>query len=143
MMDRVYIDAKILLALTLLVCLLASASGLTCYECNVWKAGYGHLCEAPRNRTNCITCMKIETTIFMGFYKNTPKTATIISRTCAQSKAVPHTTGCSYHKMSDGHNIRCYCNDGDFCNGASGHSFVAVTGLFTALVAFVSSRFLA
>jgi len=50
-----------------------AVSALNCYECNVWKAGYGYPCYQPRNKTNCITCMKIETTIFMGFYKNTPR----------------------------------------------------------------------
>ena len=55
-------------------CLFSTAvSALDCYECNVWKAGYGYQCYQPRNRTNCVTCMKIETTIFMGFYKNTPR----------------------------------------------------------------------
>ena len=48
-------------------------SALDCYECNVWKAGYGYTCDKPRNKTGCITCMKFETTIFMGFYKNTPR----------------------------------------------------------------------
>ena len=44
-----------------------------CYECNVWKAGYGHVCDRPRNRTGCWACMKIESVVFMGYYKNTPR----------------------------------------------------------------------
>jgi hypothetical protein len=101
-----------------LCCLLATATGMRCYECNVWKAGYGNLCIQPRIRDKCISCMKIETTIFMGFYKNTPRTSTVISRTCALSKAVPYKTGCVHVEMADGHSRRCYC-DTDLCNGAS------------------------
>jgi hypothetical protein len=137
------IDAKIMLAIVAFICFLASVSALTCYECNVWKAGYGNLCSAPRNRSGCLTCMKIETTVFMGFYKNTPRTSTIISRTCALSKAVPHTTGCIYRKMSDGHNNICYCNNADFCNSASRPSFVTLTGIFFATVAFIFRNFAA
>jgi hypothetical protein len=103
-------------------CLLMTAEGLRCYECNVWKAGYGNLCIQPRIRENCITCMKIETTIFMGFYKNTPRTSTVISRTCALSKAVPYKTGCVHTNMADGHSTRCYCNT-ELCNGASRQVF--------------------
>ena len=39
----------------------------------MWKAGYGHVCDKPRNRTGCWACMKIESVVFMGFYKNTPR----------------------------------------------------------------------
>ena len=46
---------------------------LRCIECNVWKAGYGHLCDNPLIRDDCLACMKTETTIFMGYYKNTPR----------------------------------------------------------------------
>jgi len=46
---------------------------MACYECNVWKAGYGQLCDNPRIRTGCYACMKVETIIFMGYYKNTPR----------------------------------------------------------------------
>jgi len=50
-----------------------TVSAVNCYECNVWKSGYGYTCDQPRNKSNCITCMKIETTTFMGYYKNTPR----------------------------------------------------------------------
>ena len=46
---------------------------IRCMECNVWKAGYGHLCDNPLVRDDCLVCMKTETTIFMGYYKNTPR----------------------------------------------------------------------
>jgi len=51
----------------------STVSAVNCYECNVWKSGYGYTCDEPRIKYNCITCMKIDTTIFMGFYKNTPR----------------------------------------------------------------------
>lgn len=97
---------------------LTTANALQCYECNVWKAGYGNECIQPRIRSNCTACMKIETTVFMGFYKNTPRESKVISRTCALSRAVPQKTGCVYVNMADGHSNRCYCNS-HLCNGSS------------------------
>lgn len=44
-----------------------------CWECNVWKAGYGVLCINPRVREQCFVCMTVNTTIFMGYYKDTPR----------------------------------------------------------------------
>ena len=46
---------------------------LKCYECNVWKAGFGNLCEDPRTVEGCTVCMKVTTTIYMGYYKNHPR----------------------------------------------------------------------
>lgn len=91
--------------------------GMKCYECNVWKAGYGNLCDQPRIRDNCYGCMKTETTIFMGYYKNTPRYSTIISRICANSRTIAFSHECQYFETVDGHSRRCYC-DTDLCNGA-------------------------
>ena len=44
-----------------------------CYECNVWKAGYGHLCAEPRIRNDCMYCMKLDTQMWTGYYKDTPR----------------------------------------------------------------------
>jgi hypothetical protein len=41
--------------------------------------------------------------------------------------------------MADGHNRRCYCNNADYCNGATRRTVVALTGL---LLAAVSSIFI-
>jgi len=90
---------------------------MNCYECNVWKAGYGQLCDNPRIRPSCFACVKIETIIFMGYYKNTPKYTTIISRACANSKSVPFYHECQYFDTVDGHSRRCYCNT-PLCNTA-------------------------
>jgi hypothetical protein len=91
---------------------------MSCYECNVWKAGYGQLCDNPRIRTGCYACMKVETIIFMGYYKNTPRYSTVISRACANSKSVPFYHECQYFQMGDGHSRRCYCNT-PLCNKAA------------------------
>jgi len=90
---------------------------MKCYECNVWKAGYGQLCNNPRIRSGCYACMKVETIIFMGYYKNTPRYSTVISRACANSKSVPFHHECQYFDMGDGHSRRCYCNT-PLCNHA-------------------------
>lgn len=45
----------------------------SCWECNVWKAGYGVLCIDPRVREQCFVCMTVNTTIYMGYYKDTPR----------------------------------------------------------------------
>jgi len=60
---------------------------------------------------------------------------TEISRTCAESKAVPFITGCYEYQMADGHNKRCYCNT-DFCNSAPKQTV-------TALASFLSVSFTA
>jgi len=90
---------------------------MNCYECNVWKAGYGQLCDNPRIRPSCFACVKIETIIFMGYYKNTPRYSTVISRACANSKSVPFYHECQYVTTVDGHSRRCYCNT-ELCNTA-------------------------
>jgi len=90
---------------------------IDCYECNVWKAGYGQLCDNPRIRPGCYACVKFETTIFMGYYKNTPKYTTILSRACANSVSVPFYHECQYYETVDGHSRRCYCNT-PLCNSA-------------------------
>ena len=51
----------------------AAYADVSCYECNVWKAGYGHQCDNPRIRDDCTACMKTETVVYMGYYKNTPR----------------------------------------------------------------------
>jgi len=96
----------------------AGTNLMSCYECNVWKAGYGQLCDNPRIRTGCYACTKFETIIFMGYYKNTPRYSTVISRACANSKSVPFYNECQYVEMGDGHSRRCYCNT-PLCNKAS------------------------
>ncbi len=53
-------------------CSISDRKGLSCYECNVWKAGYGHLCEEPRIVHDCTVCMKIETVVNFGYYRNKP-----------------------------------------------------------------------
>jgi len=93
----------------------APTSLMNCFECNVWKAGYGQLCDNPRIRSGCYACMKVETIIFMGYYKNTPRYSTVISRACANSKSVPFYSECQYFTMGDGHSRRCYCNT-PLCN---------------------------
>jgi len=93
----------------------AETTRMNCYECNVWKAGYGQLCDNPRIRSGCYACMKVETIIFMGYYKNTPRYSTVISRACANSKSVPFYSECQYFDMGDGHSRRCYCNT-PLCN---------------------------
>lgn len=125
-------DLTAIVTAFILISIVASVSALSCYECNVWKAGYGYRCYEPRNKTNCITCMKFETTVFMGFYKNTPRTATILSRTCAESRAVPHITGCYEYQMADGHSRRCYCNT-DFCNSAPRRTVTTLSSVLSVL----------
>lgn len=131
-------DLAFILTAFILMCVVKSVSAVTCYECNVWKSGYGYTCDEPRIKYNCITCMKIDTTIFMGFYKNTPKTATITSRTCAQSKAVPFLNGCYHYHMADGHNRRCFCDDSDLCNSAPRRT---LTTFFSVLSAVFAAAF--
>jgi len=108
----------------------APTSLMNCYECNVWKAGYGQLCDNPRIRPGCYACMKVETIIFMGYYKNTPRYSTVISRACANSKSVPFYNECQYFDMGDGHSRRCYCNT-PLCN-VTPHTTLPTLTLLTA-----------
>ncbi|ELT89871.1 hypothetical protein CAPTEDRAFT_223747 [Capitella teleta] len=110
--------AAIALLLICLFGLIQQGSALKCLECNVWKAGYGHMCDNPRVRDDCTVCMKTETTIFMGYYKDTPRTSTTISRICGKSGTVHYGHECHYYTSSDGHDIRCYCDE-DLCNASS------------------------
>jgi hypothetical protein len=112
-----------------------------CYECNVWKAGYGQTCDNPRIRTSCYACMKVETTIFMGYYKNTPRFSTIISRACANSKSVPFYNECQYFDMGDGHSRRCYCNT-PLCNTGQSTVTKASAMLWTCGILFATVRVL-
>lgn len=113
------------------------ALGMKCYECNVWKAGYGNLCDQPRVRDGCFGCMKTETTIFMGYYKNTPRYSTIVSRICANSRTVAFSHECQYYETVDGHSKRCYCNT-DLCNGALPSASSAALPLLIISSAFIT-----
>jgi len=69
--------------------------------------------------------------------------ATITSRTCAQSKMVPFRSGCFYYQMADGHNLRCFCNDRDFCNGAPRRPATTLLGVLSAAAFAATFRLLA
>jgi len=101
-----------------LLALICTAEALRCYECNVWKAGYGHLCNNPRIRDDCIFCMKLETKIYVGYYKNKPRNSTIHTRVCAISELPHFSTECLKYKSADGYSERCFC-DTDLCNSAT------------------------
>jgi len=91
---------------------------LRCYECNVWKAGYGHLCDNPRIVSGCTVCMKIETTIYMGYYKNKPRSSTIITRLCGNDNTPHFGSECLHYRAADGTSRRCFC-EGELCNAAT------------------------
>lgn len=106
-----------------------------CYECNVWKAGYGQECDNPRIRPNCYACLKVETVIFMGYYKSTPRSSNVTTRACANSKSVPFFNECQYFTTVDGHSRRCYCKT-DLCNSSTNLSFTT-TGLLASLISLI------
>jgi len=110
-----------------------------CWECNVWKAGYGVLCINPRVREQCFVCMTVNTTIYMGYYKDTPRLSNKISRVCGKSRYYPMNNGCVTVQMGDGFQERCYCSS-DLCNSAN--SFVShKLGVFiTTLLVLTISR---
>lgn len=108
---------KWLLSAVIFIVIVNAAFAVKCYECNVWKAGYGHLCDNPRIREDCIVCMKTETTIYMGYYKNVPRTSVIVSKVCGKSRTINWSHGCQYIDLPDGQTKRCYCDD-DMCNSA-------------------------
>lgn len=110
-------DKLVAVICVFLACLVGSGLALQCYECNVWKAGYGHLCDNPRIRDDCTVCMKTETTLFMGYYKNTPRSSTTISRICGKSRTTHFSHECHRYTTADGTSVRCYCDD-DLCNSA-------------------------
>jgi len=97
------------------------STDLKCWECNVWKAGFGHLCDNPREVGDCTVCMKVETTIFMGYYKNSPRTSTIITRACGKDYTPQFGSECLTYKMVDGWSKRCFCET-DMCNGVTSHT---------------------
>ncbi|KAK2187043.1 hypothetical protein NP493_180g07026 [Ridgeia piscesae] len=104
------------LYLTIFSCLAGVVLSLKCYECNVWKTGYGMTCKAPRIRPHCTVCMKFSTTIYMGYYKGIPRKSTITSRVCARSRLIRRDNACERIETMDGFTVRCYCNT-DLCNG--------------------------
>ena len=67
--------------------------------------------------------------------------ATMTSRTCAQSHAVPFISGCYHYQMADGHNRRCFCDDRDFCNSAPTRHTAAVRNTLFALMISAATAF--
>jgi len=61
--------------------------------------------------------------------------ATIISRSCAQSKAVPFINGCYHYMTGDGHNRRCFCDDRDYCNSAPRPAATTLLSVLSAVFA--------
>ncbi|KAK2169788.1 hypothetical protein LSH36_7g17022 [Paralvinella palmiformis] len=107
-----------LLALCLLG-LLNTGLSLRCIECNVWKAGYGHLCDNPLIRDDCLA------------------SSTIISRVCVKTKVPEFGDECHFYDMAGGINIECYCNS-DECNSSHKLHLSLIT-IMTALVISVIS----
>lgn len=107
----------LLVTAVLLIGILHTAAAVKCYECNVWKAGYGHMCNNPRIREDCTVCMKIETSVKTGYYKNKPRESIIISRVCAYSKTMHFSHECHPYTAVAGSSVRCYC-DSDLCNSS-------------------------
>ncbi|KAI0242805.1 hypothetical protein LSAT2_011020 [Lamellibrachia satsuma] len=124
---------------TIVACLVSAVTSLKCYECNVWKTGYGQTCEIPRIRQSCTACIKYSTKIYMGFYKNRPRTSTITSLVCARSRLLRKDNACEFIETMDGYTIRCYCNT-DLCNGS--RTTRPSTLLFTLPVLLVAIRWL-
>lgn len=133
----------VLPTLFLLLAAVKLGSAIKCYECNVWKAGYGHLCDNPRIREGCTACMKVDTTVRMGYYKNKPRESNIISRVCAMTRTIHFSHECHPYTAVAGDSIRCYC-DTDLCNSAprgttptlTTMAAVGIIGLFVQKILF-------
>lgn len=130
---------QILLFLVTLVAMFSTGLAVKCYECNVWKAGYGHLCENPRVREDCLVCMKTETTIYMGYYKNVPRKSVIVTRICGKSRSIRQSNECVQKQLPDGFARYCYC-DTDMCNAATsiGESSKRIAWILGMIAVFVN-----
>ncbi|CAH1786267.1 unnamed protein product [Owenia fusiformis] len=132
---------KLLLSVTLLafVCLAHGQlreGTLQCYECNVYKGGYGVKCTEPMIRNKCHTCLKIETRIKLFYYWNNPSDSVVISRVCAGPEA-PAKHACWTQTSNGGETRRCFC-DTNLCNNSRG---IHAGKYFATIVAIVTSLF--
>lgn len=118
---------------------------IRCYECNVWKAGYGNLCEErkgsrvevrKRIKEGCNVCISLITIAKIGYYRNTPRYSRIVSKVCDMSRQSFFSNECHTYKSGGGYYRKCYCNT-DLCNSSDKVGSNWISSMFLALFGYI------